>query len=309
MQIVATLSILVAIFFTMLHGVSAQEAVATFLRSHAADTVEASTPLGGEMGQDWYQTHRTIAFKEVATDGDRVDVSILTLADDDVHAKADSAPHAAAADGLLTPEGGGVLADGLLAHREALPLALRVEGSVATEGLLQNYYYDNYDTSGEACAPVPATECAAAGNQLTGWSKTQVDVVGNWNWVPCGCYIWRANKIQFNIHACNSIVLNDRGIAHSEAICKGKSVVTHYHYGTSGETCAPVPHTECAVAGNQLRDWSKALDEVVVGNWSWVPCGCYIWRGKIQFNTRGCDSIVLSNYGRANSQAICKSVV
>ena len=35
MQIVATLSILVGLFSAMLHKVSAQEAVATFLRSHA----------------------------------------------------------------------------------------------------------------------------------------------------------------------------------------------------------------------------------------------------------------------------------
>ena len=81
----------------------------------------------------------------------------------------------------------------------------------------------------------------------------------------------------------------------------------NYHYATIGEGCLPVPQDECTAAGNHLTGWTKSQSEVVVGDWSWVPCGCYIWRGsKIQFNTRACTSVTLNTSGRINAQAICK---
>ena len=91
----------------------------------------------------------------------------------------------------------------------------------------------------------------------------------------------------------------------SEAIWESSAV--HYHYATSGETCVAVPQNECAAAGNAVTGWNKASSEVRVGDWSWVPCGCYIWRGaNIQFNTHACNQIVLNDSGRVNGQAVCK---
>jgi len=79
------------------------------------------------------------------------------------------------------------------------------------------------------------------------------------------------------------------------------------HYATSFGTCLAVPQNECAAAGNAVTGWNKGISEVVVGDWSWVPCGCYIWRGRnIQFNTRACNRVVLNNSGRVNGQAICR---
>ena len=80
-----------------------------------------------------------------------------------------------------------------------------------------------------------------------------------------------------------------------------------YKYAVSGETCESVSRNECAAAGNALTGWSKVSSEVVVGYWSWVPCGCYIRTGtKIQFNTHDCNTISLNDRGRHDRRAICK---
>jgi len=83
----------------------------------------------------------------------------------------------------------------------------------------------HYATSGETCVAVPQNECAAAGNAMRDWTKASIDVVEDWNWVPCGCFIWENSRINFNTHACDSVSLNGRGRRDAQGICKVKTFI------------------------------------------------------------------------------------
>ncbi len=135
---------------------------------------------------------------------------------------------------------------------------------------------------------VTEQECFQAAQEVGGGTTTLKDTlnVGSWLYTPCGCFIYNDSWIDYK-NPVNGNCLPD---PKSNLVCRNEAVlvtlpVTDFEVYADGAAGAcpddkAVTEQECLQAAHESATGMTLRDELNVGSWDSLPCGCFIYIDK-----------------------------
>jgi len=154
-------------------------------------------------------------------------------------------------------------------------------------------------TSGKA---VTQEECFAAGHEVgIGMNLGDELIVYDWDWTPCGCFIYDNFLVDYKdpVHGscthhakCKSVCRKQVGTqtetVNANPVTPPPYVVSDFevHGKHSGVSCSSgfeVTVDECYEAAHEAVDPNlvgevSLRNKLTVGNWAFMPCGCFIYK-------------------------------
>ncbi len=130
---------------------------------------------------------------------------------------------------------------------------------------------------------VAENECLEAAHEVgVGMTLTEFVNVGSWSYLPCGCFIYNGEWVDYK-DPNNGNCVPDTS---SQLVCKQKSSTGSIFelYGTGVAGICPDGHAvkkqECLEAARVVGNGLTLANFLNIGSWDFAPCGCFIYDGK-----------------------------
>jgi cullin-associated NEDD8-dissociated protein 1 len=134
-------------------------------------------------------------------------------------------------------------------------------------------------------------------------------LVNDWNGIPCGCFVYANQMLDYDFNCQNAapngnselVCLEDTTPAPSEYILLPGDQYTECPAGQE------VEQEQCLAAANELTADMTTItnrDQLLVNDWTFTPCGCFVWQGQMLDFDVNCANSQFS----ADGQLVCRKV-